>query len=116
MKKLLVGICLVSSVSAFATDFTAKMEDVNCTIKNGVVTRTQTFGKDALGSITETKTVKMNAEALIMKAMETSSQLPAGADDEYVYTMIHEGKSYTLTTSDSKESMFLIRMITKSCR
>lgn len=116
MKNLFIGICLVSSVSAFATDFAAKMEDVNCTIKNGVVTRTQVFGKEALGSITETKMVKMNAEALIMKAMETSTQAPAGADDEYVYSMIHEGKTYTLSTSDSKESMFLIRMITKSCR
>ena len=116
MKNLFIAICLVSSVSAFATDFTAKMEDVNCTIKNGVVTRTQTFGKDALGSITETKNVKMNAEALIMKAMETSTQVPAGADEDYVYSMTHEGKTYTLTTSDSKESMFLIRMITKSCR
>lgn len=116
MKNLFIAICLVSSVSAFATDFTAKMEDVNCTIKNGIVTRTQTFGKEALGSITETKSVSMKADALIMKAMETSSQLPAGAQDEYVYTMIHEGKTYTLNTSDSKESMFLIRMITKSCR
>lgn len=116
MKNLFITICLVSSVSAFATDFTAKMEDVNCTIKNGVVTRTQTFGKEALGSITETKTVKMNAESLIMKAMETSTQTPAGADEDYVYSMNHEGKTYTLNVNDSKESMFLIRMITKSCR
>jgi len=116
MKNLFITVCLVLSVSAFATDFTAKMEDVSCTIKNGIVTRTQTFGKDALGSITETKSVKMNADALIMKAMETSTQVPAGADDDYVYSMIHEGKTYTLNVNDSKESMFLVRMITKSCR
>ena len=59
---------------------------------------------------------EMNAEALIMKAMETSTQTPAGADDEYAYSMIHEGKTYSLNVNDSKESMFLVRMITKSCR
>lgn len=116
MKKLFVLISLVFSVTALATDFTAKMEDVTCSIKNGLVTRTQVFGKDALGSITEMKVVKMNAEALIAKAMEVSSQTPARADELYVYTMTHEGKTYTLNTQDSKESMFLIRMITKSCR
>lgn len=116
MKKVLAVVCLVSAVSAFAADFSAKMEDVNCTIKNGVVTRTQTFGKDALGSITETRIVNMKAEALIAKAMEVSSQSPASADELYVYTMTHEGKTYTLSTQDSKESMFLIRMISKSCR
>lgn len=114
MKFVFFAIAMMSS--AFAADFSAKMEDVNCTIKNGVVTRTQTFGKEALGSITETKMVKFNADALIAKAAELSSQLPAGSGEDYVYTMTHEGKTYTLSTQDSKEVMFLIRMITKSCR
>lgn len=116
MKKLFVAVCLVSSISAFAAEFSAKMEDVNCTIKNGVVTRTQTFGKEALGTISETKMVTMKADAFIAKAMEVSSQVPARADEDYVYTMTQEGKTYTLSTNDSKEVMLLIRMITKSCR
>lgn len=115
MKKFLTAICLVSSVSAFAVEFSAKIEDTKCTIKNGVVTRTQTIGKDKLASFTETKNIKMNVDAaLIEKAIETATERPANAD--YVYTMTHEGKTYTLATDDSKESIVLMRMITRICR
>lgn len=116
MKNLFIVLGIASTLSAYATEFSAKMDDVNCTIKNNIVTRTQTFGKDASASITEMKEVKFSADSLIMKAMEASTQVPAGTDDEFAFSMVHEGKSYSLNTSDSKETMALIRMITKSCR
>lgn len=117
MKKLIVVLGLVSSMSAMATEFSAKMVNVNCTIKNNVVTRTETFGKEKKASLTEKKEVSLKGmDSLILKAVEMSSQVPAGAMDEYAYSMNHEGKTYTLDTSDSPETMSLIRMITKMCR
>lgn len=118
MKFLVTLTALTLSVSAFATEFKAQIMDIDCTITSeGKVTRTQTFGKEAKASFTEVKMISFkNLEALLPKVMEVSSQLPAQNEDGFAYTMIHEGKTYTLDTRDSKESMFLVRMITKSCR
>lgn len=107
---------LALSTSAFATDFYAKIDDVDCKIEKGIVTRKASFGKDAIGSYTETKTVKMEGLApFIERAMLTSTQTP-GSMPEYAYSMKHEGKSYILNVDDSRESQSLIRMISRICR
>ena len=109
----LVVIAFTSSV--FAADFHAKIDDVDCSITNGVVTRTASFGKEFIGSVTEMKVVKMDGLApFIRKAIETSTEAPA--DAEYVYTMKHEGKTYNIGARDSLESQMLVRMISKICR
>ncbi|MES2525502.1 MAG: hypothetical protein V4598_00380 [Bdellovibrionota bacterium] len=117
MKFALALIAIAFTSSVFATDFHAKLLDVDCSISNGVVTRTSTFGKEFLGSVTETKNVKMDGLApFIRKAIETATETPVEADAEYVYTMKHDGKSYNIGVRDSIESQMLVRMVSKICR
>ena len=112
-----IAIALLAlSTSAFATDFYAKMDDVDCKIENGVVTRKATFGKDFIGSYTETKTVKVEGlTPFIERAMLTSSQT-TGSHPDFAYSMKHEGKTYLLNVDDSRESQSLVRMISRICR
>lgn len=109
-------ILLALSSSAFAADFYAKIDSVDCKIEKGIVTRKASFGKDFIGSYSEMKLVKLEGLApFIARAALTSSQVP-GTDSEYSYSMKHEGKMYTLNVNDSLESMSLVRMITRICR
>lgn len=116
MKLALTLATFVLASSAFATDFFAKIDNVDCTIVNGNVTRTLNFGKEFTGSVTETKTVSMKGLApFIEKAIATARDLDP-ANPEFSYKMKHEGKTYILSTDDSRESMALVRMITNICR
>jgi hypothetical protein len=115
MKAFIGMIALMITGSVFATEFNVKIEDINCTISaNGAVTRTQKVG---VATFTEKKTVSMTGlDALVAKAVEVSSQVPASQEEEYVYTMIQDGKSYTLNLKESKESQTLIRLTSRICR
>lgn len=114
MKTAIVLFALSSS--AFATDFYAKIDDINCKIEKGIVTRKASFGKEFIGSFTETKLVKMDGlEPFIAKAALTATDRP-NTDSEFAYSMKHEGKMYTLNVDDSRESQSLIRMISRICR
>lgn len=107
-------MALSLSFSSFAADFVLKIDDVNCTISKGVVTRTQKVG---VASFVEKKNVTMNGiDELVAKAAEVSSQLPVNPAEEYVHQMIVDGKTYTLNLNDSKESMTLIRLTSRICR
>ena len=117
MKFFALTIALMTSFSGFAAEFSARIDNIDCKIANGTVTRTQTFGKDIKASFTEKKMVSMDGiESLIKLASETASQIPASEDSQFSYSMTHEGKTYFLDVNDSKETMYLIRMITKICR
>ncbi len=116
MKLSSLVVLLALSTSAMATEFYATMDRTDCKIINGTVTRTTTFGKEVTGSFTESKKVTMEGLApFIEKALVVSSQTPS-ADREFAYSMKYEGKTYTLNTEDSTESMTLVRMISKICR
>lgn len=116
MKMALTLAAFILTSSAFATDFYAKIDVIDCKIENGVVTRTHTFGKEFKGSATETKTVKLEGLApFIEKAIATARELDP-SETEYVYSMKHEGKTYNLSVNDSRESQAIIRMITGICR
>jgi type 1 fimbria pilin len=109
-------IVLTLSTGALATEFYANIDHTSCSIVNGTATWTTTFGKEFIGSFTQSKTVTMEGLApFIEKASLVSSQTPS-ADREFSYSMKHEGKTYTLNAEDSTESMALVRMITKICR
>lgn len=118
MKKMTILAVLALSTQAFATEFKAHISDTDCTISSkGVVTRTQTFGRDVKASFTETKTITLsNIDALLPKILEISPERAPNPEEEYTYSMTHEGKTYTLSANDSKESMTLVRIITNSCR
>lgn len=82
MKLALILATFVLASSAFATDFFAKIDKVDCKIVNGNVTRTLNFGKDFTGSVTETKTVSMNGLApFIEKAIATAREIESADPD-----------------------------------
>ena len=117
MKFAFAVVAIVFTSSVFAADFHAVIDDVECSIVNGKVTRVSSFGKEFIGSFKETKTVELAGLApFIRKVSEVSSQLPHSTDTEYRYTMTHEGKSYSLNTRDSIESSMIVRMISRICR
>lgn len=118
MKKLIFLAVLAISTSAMATEFKAHIEDVDCSINaEGVVTRTQTFGKEKKAAYTETKKVSFsNLDTFISKALEVSSTQVPSADEAYVFSMIHNGQTYRLNMDDSTESLFLVRIISRVCR
>ncbi len=117
MKFLFTVVAFALTSSAFATHFHAVIDDVECSIADGKVTRTASFGKEFIGSFKETKSIELSGLApFIRKVSEVSSQLPHSNDSEFRFTMIHEGKSYSLNTRDSLESSMIVRMISKICR
>lgn len=113
MKTFILVSALLASFSSFATDFSVKMDNTHCSISKGQVTKTHKIG---VASITEKKTVSVTGmETLIQKAAEVSSELPANPQDEFIFQMNHEGKTYTLKMEDSKESLNLVRLLAKIC-
>ena len=114
MKTALVLLALSSS--AFAADFYAKIDGIDCKIEKGIVTRKASFGKDFIGSFTESSSVKLDGLApFIERAALTATDRP-NTNPEFAYSMKHEGKMYTLNVDDSRESQSLIRMISRICR
>lgn len=113
MKTFILISALLASASSFATDFSVKIEDIRCTISNDQVTRVEKVGP---ASFTEKKTVSITGiDSLVKKVATVSSELPANSKDEYIFEMTHEGKTYTLNMDDSKESMILVRFLSKIC-
>ncbi|MBY0515872.1 MAG: hypothetical protein K2P81_03115 [Bacteriovoracaceae bacterium] len=117
MKLFLASLLISLSVSVSATEFSAKLERTFCSISNNTLTRTEYVNKDMSVSLTETKKVEFNGvEALIPKVLETATQTAPSADEDYVFTMTHEGQKYYLNLKDSDETLFIIRLLSKSCR
>lgn len=116
MKLAFILSTFVIASSAFATDFYAKMVNVDCSIENGTVTRTYSFGKDTVATATETKSVKFQDLGPIVEKAIASVRDVHSPDSDYAYSMKHEGKLYALNVDDSRESMALIRMISGLCR
>lgn len=113
MKTYILLAALLTSVSAFAAEFNVKIEGITCSLSNGTVTRTHTIGN---ASFTEKKTISTSGfDALISKAAETASETPV-TNEFYSFKMKHEGKTYTLNTEDSNESLVLIQLLSKICR
>lgn len=116
MKFAFIAAVLVSA-SAMATEFHAQIENTHCSIVNGTVTRTSSFGKEKIVSFSETSSVKMDGLAPYVRAVTlTSSQMPDPRNSDFSFTMKHEGKTYTLNTTDSEESRILVRMLGRICR
>lgn len=118
MKIFIVLIALSFSSMALATEFFAQIEEVDCKIVNGMVTRTATFGKEARASYTETKSVKLEGLApFIEKAIATASETPiSGNVTDITFSMKHEDKMYYLDVDQAREVQYLIRMIARICR
>lgn len=117
MKFVVLALTAAFSLTAFATDFSAKIDRTFCTITNGKMVRTQYMNKARSVSFTENKNVVINGlENLLPKVLETAAQSPIDMEQDYVFTMIHEGKTYLLNTEDSPETQVLIRLIAQSCR
>lgn len=113
MKTFILISTLLVSASSFATDFSVKIEDVSCKISKDQVTKTVKVGP---ASFTEKKTVSISGlDSLVTKVATVASELPANPKDEYIFEMTHEGKTYTLNMDDSKESMTLVRLLSKLC-
>ena len=117
MKIVVMALAATFSLSAFATELNAKIDRVYCTIAHNKLVRTQYMNKARTVSFTENKTVVIEGlENLLPKVLETASQTPADREQDYVFTMNHEGRSYLLKTEDSPETQVLIRLISQSCR
>jgi len=117
MKFIVLALVATFSISAFATELSAKIDRTFCTINNGKIVRTQFMNKTRTVSFTENKTVSINGlENLLPKVLETAAVTPADMEQDYVFTMTHEGKTYLLNTEDSPETQVLIRLIAQSCR
>jgi hypothetical protein len=115
--KFLFALALTSlTASAFAVEFSAKFENIDCKIANGTVTRTIALMKNTEATLTETKSVKLeNADQLVQKAIDSASVRPS-RDSVYVFTMTNEGKTYYLNSEDSREAMALMKMLAEVCR
>lgn len=117
MKFIVMALVATFSISAFATEFSAKIDRVYCTIANNKVVRTQYMNKTKTLSFTETKTTTIEGlDSVLPKVLETAAVTPADMEQDYVFTMTHEGKTYLLETQASPETQVLIRMISAHCR
>lgn len=86
-----------------------------CTIKNGVVTKVQVFGKDKDMFLTTTK--KVSIQGIEKYAHLAVSQISGERDvnAESSFKVIIDGKAYEINHSDSDESLYVIRLIVKAC-
>ncbi len=117
MKFIVLALVAAFSISAMATEFNAKLDRVICTINNSKLVRTQYMNKARTVSFTDNKTVAIaGVETLLPKVLETAAVTPADMEQDYVFTMTHEGKTYVLDVKDSPETQVLIRLIAQSCR
>lgn len=116
MKSIITVFALALSASSFATELRGRILDIDCVISaKGVATRTQSIGKEV--SFTETKSITLNnIEAIIPKVVQVSREGVPGANEEYAYSIKHDGRTYILNYDDSKESMFLVKLIGRVCR
>jgi hypothetical protein len=116
MKFVFAIAAIAMSASVFATDFTAKFEEVDCKISNGNVTRTMTFGKDNKVSATETSTVSFEGlTPVIEKAVAQTSGRPSRSW-MYSFSVTHEGQTHLLNPEDSNEALLLIKLLQRVCR
>ena len=116
MKHLICILTLGLSLGASAAEFEVKVLNVDCHIKNGTVSRKQSFGRELEASFTETKKVQINgAEKLVEKALTLASTLPR-TEHGMSYAVIVDGKKHFIEASDSLESEHLIRTLNKICR
>lgn len=117
MKTLFAVWALAVSVQAFALELNAKIDRVFCSISGSELVRTQYMNKTKTVSFTETKVVRIvGVETLLPKVIETASDAPANMEEDYVFTMTHEGKTYQLDAKASPETQVLVRLISQSCR
>jgi hypothetical protein len=117
MKFVVLALVAAFSLSASAMEFRAKLDRVFCTINNGNVVRTQFLNKARTVSFTETKTVLVEGvESVLAKVLETAPTTPANMEQDYVFTLIHEGTTYVLNADASPDTQILVRLVAQSCR
>lgn len=116
MKMIITVFCLSLSLSAFSSEFQVDVLNSNCHIKDGQVSRTQSFGKKSEISFTEYKKVDLKGvDSFVDKAMTFASGFPR-SNSGMSYAVIVNGKKNYIEAMDSLESELLIRMLNKICR
>jgi hypothetical protein len=115
-KSFALATLMLSMTSIAATEFNAKMLNVDCKITSTEVTRTYTVGKENKASFTEKKEISMKGIDALAKIAAASTSGRPSTDTEYVYNMTYEGKTYLLSLDDSKESTTLMNIVSRLCR
>ncbi len=117
MFKTMTFIALaIFSIQAFAEiELQGKFLREECTIKNGVATKVQVFGKDKDMFLTTTK--KVSIEGIEKYVHRAIAQIRGDRDvnAESSFKIIIDGKPYEINHSDSDESLYVIRLIVKAC-
>lgn len=94
---------------------TAPRPHTVCSISNGDVTRTLSFGKEKQVKMTSKSHFTFEGiEAAAKVAAKFASNRPASNEMES-YSMILDGKKIELDTNESPEALMLVQVIVKAC-
>lgn len=113
MKRLMTLALLAFSLNSFASiELRSEVNSESCIIKGEQVIKTTSMLDGEL-KVTTTGNVRIEGlEQVARRAIETNT---GTTNDYYNYEIILDGKSYTLSVADSKESMVLVRMMSNIC-
>lgn len=114
MKSIITLAVLAFSLSSLAAvELRSQVNAETCTIKGDKVTKTTSLLNGEL-KFTTTETVKIEGLEKIARIAAASN---TGTTNEFfTYELILDGQTYVLNTSDSKESMMIVNMMSRLCK
>ncbi len=113
----LAALSLVSvSAMASGVEFYSKFSNQECIIKNGVASKTVTFGKERDVKIkTEHKVSIEGLNDYIDLAMANTVSVPTDADYS-TYKVTKNNKTVQIFQNDSYESLLVVQAIIQACK
>lgn len=120
-KSLIVAALTLASASVFASsdiELYGKLQRQECTIKNGTVTRVQSFDKDgALTLTTTSKALVQGVEKYAERAIALTTTTPETETHALgTFKVTMNGRTYQIFQGDSKEALYLVRLIASVCK
>lgn len=117
-KSLAIAALSLVSMTAFAADieFYSKFLNQECVIKNGVATKTVSFGKERDIKIKTQRNVSIEGlSKYIDVAIERTVSVPH-EQNESSYKITKNGKTVEIFQDDSVESLLVIQSIVQACK
>lgn len=117
MKTLMILTLALFGLNAFAAvEISGVSGKVNCTLKDGKVTRSQTFGKENIVGFTQIYEITTTGLEETLKVAEASARPNTNTQGDLVVTANLDGKKFNLALDDSKEALYLVQMMAKICK
>ncbi|MCM2348731.1 MAG: hypothetical protein NDI69_01840 [Bacteriovoracaceae bacterium] len=118
-KTMILTALTMISAQAFAgseIELFGKLVNMDCTIKNGVVTKTMSFSKEKDLSFSTSHKINVDGlEKYAERAVALTTNNPH-VNTDYKFKITMDGKTTEINQADSKEALYVVRMIVQACK